>query len=141
MERPSRDEVLMRVALIFSERGTCERLRVGAVLAVGGRIISTGYVGAPSGEAHCSPEACDPSSPCTRTLHAESNALDFAALCGVSPFGATLYTTHSPCFECAKRIANLHVRRVVYLHRYRDPTGIEYLQSRRISIEQLHANN
>ncbi len=136
MNRPSRDKVMMQTAQIWSERSTCRRAKIGAVLAVQGRIISTGYVGVPSGEEHCDQTNCKPNTPCERTLHAESNTLDFAALYGISPFGATLYTTRSPCLECAKRIVNVHIKRVVYLDRYRELKGLEYLQSR-ITVEQM----
>lgn len=53
MERVSRDEMLLGVAKVVALRGTCSRLRVGAVVSRDGRIISTGYNGAPSGLPHC----------------------------------------------------------------------------------------
>lgn len=51
--RPSRDEVLMHCAYIWASRGTCSRLQVGAVFARDGRILVTGYNGAPAGLPHC----------------------------------------------------------------------------------------
>lgn len=53
MERISRDQMLMEIAEIVAKRGTCNRLQVGAVISKGGRIISTGYNGVPSGLPHC----------------------------------------------------------------------------------------
>ena len=52
-ERPSRDQVCMDAAFLYAQRGTCSRAQVGAVIAKDGRIIVTGYNGAPSGLPHC----------------------------------------------------------------------------------------
>ena len=43
----------MAIAKIIAQRGTCSRLQVGAIISRGGRVISTGYNGAPSGLPHC----------------------------------------------------------------------------------------
>lgn len=51
--RPDRDEVLMSVATLFATRSTCSRLHVGAVFSKEGRILVTGYNGAPAGLPHC----------------------------------------------------------------------------------------
>ncbi len=52
-ERISRDEMLMEMAHTVAKRGTCSRLQVGAVFAVEGRVVATGYNGAPPGLDHC----------------------------------------------------------------------------------------
>ena len=51
--RVTRDEMLMEVAHAIAKRGTCSRLQVGAVFSRDGRIVSTGYNGAPAGMPHC----------------------------------------------------------------------------------------
>jgi len=51
---------------------------------------------------------------CVRTIHSEMNAIIQCALDGTSPQGATLYTTASPCFDCAKVIIRAGIIRVVY---------------------------
>lgn len=53
VERISRDEMLMEMAQVVAKRGTCSRLQVGAVFAVEGRVVATGYNGAPPGLPHC----------------------------------------------------------------------------------------
>lgn len=55
---------------------------------------------------------------CVRTLHAEENALLQCALEGVSPAGATVYTTASPCWDCSKRLIRAGLTRVVYGETY-----------------------
>lgn len=52
-ERPTRSQVMLQIAMVVSERGTCDRKQVGAVIAREGRVISVGYNGAPPGLPHC----------------------------------------------------------------------------------------
>ena len=52
-ERITRDEMLMEMAHTVAKRGTCSRLQVGAVFAQDGRVVVTGYNGAPPGLDHC----------------------------------------------------------------------------------------
>ncbi len=114
--RPSWDDYFMAIAKIASTRATCDRAYIGAVLVKNKRIISTGYNGAPPGLPHCDGPAGHlmEEGHCIRTLHAEENAiLQLAAIGGQSAEGATLYTTHSPCYHCAKKIIMVGIKRVV----------------------------
>ena len=96
---------------------TCPRKHVGAVLVdPNKRIVATGFNGSPAGASHCTDVGCylkniGGRDSCIRTLHAESNAIDYA---GRNARGCTLYTTVIPCFECAKRIINAGIARVIY---------------------------
>lgn len=116
--RVSRDEMLMAMAHVASSRGTCNRLRVGAVLAFEARPVSIGYNGAPSGSPHCDSN-CNADNPCTNTIHAEDNAISWARAFGIEPKGATLYITDSPCMVCAGKIVEAGIKRVVYDRQYR----------------------
>lgn len=53
MTRPTMDEILREMARLMARRGTCSRRHVGAVAARDGRIVSSGYNGAPAGMPHC----------------------------------------------------------------------------------------
>lgn len=134
--RITRDEMLMEIARIVARRSTCNRAQVGAVVAQDGRIVSTGYAGAPSGLPHCSPETCNTSAPCTRTVHAEAGAISYAARSGIRLEGATLYCTHCPCIDCAKLIINTGIKRVIYDQAYRKTEGLELLRTVGIIVEQ-----
>lgn len=160
-DRPSLDDTLMDVARVWSRRSTCGRLQVGAVLARDGKTISTGYNGAPSGEDPCGCQEwvgtheISPASlvrpsrnplasvlvnkgrRCERSVHAESNALVFAARHGVSTLGATMFCTASPCLACAGLMINAGIREVVYAEPYRDSAGIERLESAGIDVRRL----
>jgi len=112
-------------------RGTCNRGgRAGAVLAKDGRVISFGYAGSVPGGEHCIKSGCliiEGESGCKRTLHAESNAILWAARMGISTEGCTLYCTISPCISCAKNIVQAGINEVHYIQRYRSVDGISFL--------------
>jgi dCMP deaminase len=130
MERLGRDEMMMRVAAVVSQRGTCQRASVGAVIVLDGRIVSTGYVGSPAGMPHCTDVGCElgDDQGCVRTVHAESNAIAFAARAGIATDRSTLYCTHSPCLNCAKIILNAGIVRLVYEEPYRITEGLKLLE-------------
>lgn len=121
--RPSWDEYFLGIMDMVGSRATCDRGRSGSVIVKDKRIISTGYVGAPSGCAHCDESGHEMSTVlkedgtqsrhCIRTTHAEQNAIAQAARAGVSTDGATLYCKMSPCYVCAKMIINSGIKRVV----------------------------
>lgn len=126
------------MAVVTSARGTCLRASVGAVISKDGRIISTGYVGSPRGLAHCTDVGCDTStySGCLRTVHAEANAIAFAARHGIATEGAELHCTHSPCGNCAKLIINAGIVRVVFDTMYRDETPLQLLEDADVEWRQ-----
>ena len=134
--RPSREKIFMDMAILLAERSTCTRAKVGAVLTRDFRIISTGYVGAPSGLEHCLDVGCEigPLGGCVRTIHAEANTLFYAAREGISTKGTTLFVTLSPCVDCAKSLVNAGVRKVVYLKAYRKTEGLDLLKKSGVEV-------
>lgn len=134
-ERISRADMLLEVAAVIAKRGTCERLTVGAVIARDGRILSSGYNGAPKGLDHCGPLHCQLDRPCTWATHAEMNAITAAANAGVATHGATMYCTDSPCVECAKAIINAGIADVHFRRKYRLVIGLELLTAAGIGWE------
>ena len=138
MNRISRDEMNMLIATIVAQRTTCRHNKVGCIIVFNGRIISTGYAGAPRGLPHCieAGYSCEIGSDgeCIRTSHAEAGAISFAAGKGISTEGTTMYVTLSPCLTCSKLIINAGIKRVMYLEEYRDPSGIILLGKAGIEI-------
>lgn len=126
MDRPTIDQTLLATARVMAGRGTCSRLQVGAVVARDSRVVSSGWNGSPSGMAHCT-HLDD--NPCVISVHAEANAIAFAARAGVSTAGTTLYCTHAPCYDCAKLILNAGITRVVYAEKYRSEEGLTLLKA------------
>lgn len=126
-DRPTMDTTLLDTARVLAKRSTCSRALVGAVIALDGRILSTGYNGAPSGVQHCVHVANDVTG-CEIAVHAEANAIAFAAKHGTALAGATLYTTLSPCLKCAQLVINAGIVRVVIGKVYRDHSGSALLE-------------
>ncbi len=136
--RPSWDDYFMAIARIVATRGTCDRLRAGAVLVKNKRIISTGYNGAPPGMPHCDgPDGhLIEEGHCIRTVHGEENTiLQAAHVGGVSAEGATIYTTFIPCYHCAKKIIVAGVKRVVAGANYRNPPSGEAFRMAGVQLD------
>lgn len=133
--RIDRHEMMMRVAEVTALRGTCSRLQVGAVIARDGRSISTGYNGNVANVSHC--KHID-DTPCKTAMHAECNAIAYAARNGVATSDAYLYTTHMPCFDCARLIINAGITKVFYRVPYRITFGVELLQRAGIEVFRLN---
>lgn len=159
--RISRDDMFMTICEIVAQRSTCWRSQVGALIVKEGRIVSMGYNGPVSGMPPCvgrdpyldsldlrnpyfsTPEGQEYSQRvcmgpgCTRSLHAETNAIAFAAKAGVSVEGCTMYCSMSPCINCAKVIVNSGIKVVKYLNEYRDASGLELLRAAGILVNYL----
>lgn len=72
-------------------------------------------------------------------VHGEMNAILFAAKHGQKVEGATIYTTISPCMNCAKAIITCGIKRVVYLTPYdRDTYPLEFLKENGVEVNQLN---
>jgi len=122
-KRLSWDEYFIQLVKMVGKRATCDRGRSGCVIVRDKRIISTGYVGAPMGLAHCdesghemhhvvNPDGKE-TEHCIRATHAEQNAIVNAARFGTSLDNSTLYCTMTPCYVCGKMIVNAGIKRVV----------------------------
>ena len=126
----------MEIAQLVAKRSTCVKAHVGAVIVKGGRIIATGYNGAPSGLDHCLDKGCllDEQGHCQRCVHAEVATISFSARYGVPLEGSTLYITHAPCIHCAKVIVNSGIEAVIYQHPYNDVGGVIMLGKAGITV-------
>ena len=158
MNRPTREHVLMETAYLWAKRSTCSRLHVGCVIHRDGRILVQGYNGAPAGLKHCDHECtcwgnylyfdnakqaevhragCTAALPCTRAVHAEQNAISFAARWGVGLEGAELYCTHQPCLPCAQTVINAGISKVWFSEPYRLQDGLDLLIEVGIKVERI----
>ena len=127
----------MKMAHAASERSTCYRGNVGALVVKGTDILSIGYNGAEAGEPHCTGHTCQltPAGSCSKSIHAERNAL---MRCDpADSMGADLYTTASPCRLCATLIVDRWIARVIYGTFYRDVRPVDLLVNRGILVYRL----
>lgn len=133
------DRYFMDIAYRSAEMSYAKRLRVGAVITRDNRIISTGFNGSPPGHDNCCELETENGVLVTKesTIHAEENAILFAARTGISTENATIYCTSSPCLPCARLIVNVGIRSVIYKDKYRDNSGVEYLQKYGIKCRQM----
>jgi dCMP deaminase len=129
--KPDFDDIFMELAINLAKRSHCVKAQVGAVLTNETRIISIGYNGPPSGTHNCDEEfeqeGCprDSKGSCSLALHAEQNAILYAAKNGGKVEGATLYVTLSPCISCARVIYSMKINKVFYLNSYAEYKGIK----------------
>lgn len=128
------DQAYMRMALEWGKLSYCERKQVGALIVKDRMIISDGYNGTPTGFEN----RCEDEDNATKwyVLHAEANAILKVASSTQSCKGATLYITMSPCRECSKLIHQSGIKRVVYADKYKDTSGIDFLE--RAGVELTH---
>ncbi|QQK88222.1 dCMP deaminase [Providencia phage PSTRCR_127] len=172
----------LQIAYLVSQESKCVSWKVGAVIEKNGRIIATGYNGSPAGGTNCCDHAEEKGwtkfvqhktlQPGGKTLllkehreehsawaakheiHAELNAIIFAARNGISIEGGTMYVTLSPCPDCAKSIAQSGIKTLVYAETYdRNKPGwdqilvdsgiqvIKYEKSKLKLLDWLEINN
>lgn len=131
------DKAYLRMAKTWSELSHCERKKVGALIVKNGRIISDGYNGTPAGFDNC----CENENGDTNwfVLHAEANAILKVARSTNDCSDSTLYLTLSPCKDCAKLVLQSGITRVVFIDKYKDTTGIDFLAS--AGVETVHLPN
>lgn len=130
MSRPTKDEYGLILAKAVATRADCTRRQVGAVIFdVHGRIVGTGYNGAPTGEPGClSAGACPRGQQSYSDVPADSPYLTGAATCialhaeenallhsGVEARrGGTIFITDSPCPNCDRLLGGSGLARVAW---------------------------
>ena len=124
------DKIYMNIAREVSTLSRCKRKKVGCIIVKDNNILSMGYNGTPTGmDNKCEDEQTDgylnnigvhKINYTTKwyVLHAESNAIAKMARTINACEGATLYTTMSPCKECAKLIIQAGIKEVVFKELY-----------------------
>ena len=129
------DRAYIRMALEWAKLSHCKRKQVGALIVKNKMIISDGYNGTPSGFDN----SCEDGNGDTHwyVLHAEANAILKTASSNHNCSGATIYLTMSPCKDCSKLIHQAGIKRIIYHIRYKDATGLEFLQNAGVEITQL----
>jgi len=86
---------------------------VGAVIvSVHRQVVATGFNGLPQGFEDRSERLQRPTK-YDLIVHAELNAIVQCARNGVSPIDCTMYTSFSPCVQCALAVVQAGIQRVV----------------------------
>jgi len=136
----------INIAKELSSASKCVSKQVGAVIVKNGRILSTGYNGTPPGFTNCcdywngkyTSEHHEWSK--TYEIHAEMNAIIWAAREGISIDGATIYVTLEPCSDCSKNLISSGIERIVYDKSYEHTnSGVvtKFIKENNVIIEQI----
>ncbi|RPD96635.1 CMP deaminase [Aureibaculum marinum] len=130
------DVAYLKMAKEWAKLSYCKRRQVGALIVKGKMIISDGYNGTPTGFENI----CEDDDNYTKwyVLHAEANAILKVAASTQSCYGATLYITMSPCKECSKLIHQSGIKRVVYAQKYKDDSGLIFLEKAGVELEHIN---
>lgn len=123
--RQSWNDYFMSIAYTVSQRSTCTRRKVGAVIihAPTKNIVSTGYNGSLPNAAHCEDIGCHMyQGHCIRTIHAETNAINSAAKLGGIFSESVIYCTTRPCWDCFKNIIQAGIKTIYYKEDYESKT-------------------
>lgn len=121
-ERLSKEWYFLKLVKMVASRSTCARRSVGAIIVDGySHILSTGYNGVPMNFTHCIDDPCEGAEDKHNDLkrcwaiHAEMNAV---LQCSDISRACRMYTTCSPCFDCAKVIANTPIKHIFTFEAY-----------------------
>jgi dCMP deaminase len=115
------DECFMRMAHLIAERSKDPSTQAGAVIVNNKNIVvGMGYNGFPRGVRDDFDRYQDQEQKYSYVVHAELNAILNATIKLDTDY-TTLYTTLSPCRDCAKAIIQAGIHRVVFKEYRSDP--------------------
>lgn len=134
----------MQEAINQSEKSTCLRAKVGAVVVKDDKIIASGYNNAVGGIKPCTEcirdqlhikhgekrEVC-------RYVCAEQLIVSEASRTGKSLDGGVVYVTTFPCVVCAKLLVNAGIKEIVYLKDYPDKYSKLFLEEAGIPFRKI----
>jgi dCMP deaminase len=138
------DDYFMDIAELTAKRSNVpgrnhpDDNKAGVVIVQDKRTISQGYNGYPAGFPNWRVAGRDK----FKEVHAEANAIAWAARRGISTEGATLYTTMVPCIECAKLIIQAGIKQVYTLDKTATaedfPPGLALLEEANVRVFRYH---
>lgn len=131
-QRPSWDETYMDMCETLTKRSVCLYVNTACIIVdpIDHQLISIWYNWPSKWDVHCTKVWCSrfinwilqKHSDLCRWAHAEINALVQAS--GKTKW-MTMYTTYTPCNNCAKSIVNAWISRLVYKVAYGEPQYVE----------------
>lgn len=143
LSRISFEELFVKTTKLVAKRSSCVKAQQAALLIKDNRIISFGYNGPPAGTLNCleegGAEVCgkDSNGSCFLGVHAEQNAIGYAARNGIDTEGCTIYCTMTPCISCAKLISAAGIKEFYYLTEYRLDDGLRFLEYCGVSVWKI----
>lgn len=161
--RPKYQDVYIKLAHDVAQLSYAKKMKVGAVIVKGNRILSFGYNGTPPGwDNNCEDKVFWKEGERTEdypfeefsdydgvligryklttkphVIHAEENAILHLTKSHESSEGTSLFLTHSPCVECFKTILGAGIEEVYYRTKYRCDSGIELLKEGGVKVYNI----
>lgn len=154
-------EWFIDTAASLGQQSKCVSKKVGSLFVKDSRIISMGYNGSPPGHKNCNDTFQDDFLSAENytherriehrewslkhEIHAEMNALAFAARNGINVEGSILYNSLEPCNDCLKNLTAAGVAMVVFKEIYYEDGRLidvefwEYLQNN-MPVKMLNNN-
>lgn len=140
------DQNFLNIAYEIATGSKCVSRHTWAVIVKDNRILSTGYNWTPSWYVNCSDywnweytkEHHDWSY--KYEIHAEMNAIVWAARNGIKIEWATLYSTYEPCFDCTRAAIAAGIKKIVYKEKYKHHSWTElldFLKANWVKIKQI----
>ena len=134
LSRISFEDLFVETTKLVAKRSSCVKAQQAALLIKDNRIISFGYNGPPAGTLNCledgGEEICgkDSNGSCFLGVHAEQNAIGYAARNGIDTEGCIIYCTMTPCISCAKLVSAAGIKEFYYIDEYRLDDGLRFLE-------------
>jgi dCMP deaminase len=121
-----KDRIYMNIAHEIAKLSHCVSHKVGVILVKDGRILSTGINGTPKKFCNCDQVFNETDFDRMKhhkfsedfEVHAEINAIIFAAENGISIKDSVMYSTLHPCNNCLKMICNSGIKKIYYDEEY-----------------------
>lgn len=147
-------KVYLKMCQDLSNLSKCSKHKVGALILKNDRIISNGLNGSPKGFINCCDKFHDvdthsePGKSLHRDwaekfeIHAEMNAILFAAKHGVNLENSTLYCSLEPCYNCLKHAVTVGIQEIYYgkkhKHNLESPEALDLIQQLGIKIAHIN---
>lgn len=134
----NRQKLFVDILDRFAQESHCCRRQVACLMVRDNRIIATGINGSPEGFENCDEHFTDTDKTApdfaeihhnwsiVNELHAEQNAIAYAARSGISLKDCDVYCSLSPCVSCMRLLAALKPKRIFYKEAY-DKSDVLYI--------------
>lgn len=140
------DKNFMKIAYEVATGSKCVSRQVGAVIVKNNRILSIWYNGTPSWYTNCkdfwkweyTKEHHDWSY--KYEIHAEMNAIVWAARNWIKIEWATVYCTYEPCWDCTRAMLWAWIKKIFFSEEYRHHDSKElkkFIEDCGAKIEQI----
>ena len=135
------EQTMFDTAMLWAGLSSCNKRKVGAIIAKDNRIISVGYNGTIPSDLTTNTKftnnECEDENGSTKehVSHAEFNAIMFLVREGISLKGTSLFMTTKPCVTCANLVIHSGIKKVFYRNDDKSGEGVTLLSE--VGIELI----